>query len=149
MSDLLFRPLAESDLAELSRWHQDPELANRYGGSDWPKKVWEIMRKDSNRQCSIVSRDDEPIGYVDIELHPDEHLMWIGIAVKPELRKQGIGKKILETFLSTPIVQQYREVWAGIEHDNVASRRCFESVGFTAKNSEPDEEGIIDYVLVR
>ncbi len=149
MSTLVFRNLEQEDLKNLLAWHQDAELANRYGGSDWPQKLWRIMQSDKNRQCRIACLNNEPIGYVDIELHPDDHLMWIGLAVKPELRKQGFGKRILEEFLTIPFTQNFKEIWAGIEYDNIASRKCFENVGFEAKNIEPDEENILDYVLTR
>lgn len=149
MSTLVFRDLEQADLENLLSWHQDAELANRYGGSEWPQQLWNIMENDENRMCKIVCENNEPIGYVDLEVHPNEHLVWIGLAVKPELRMKGFGKRILKEFFMTPLAQEFKEIWAGIEYDNIASRKCFESVGFKEKTEKPDEENILDYVLVR
>ncbi len=146
MSDISFRPIESSDIPELTNWHSDDELAGRYGGVEWPQKLWDIMSKDSNRRCWIALKDQLLIGYVDIELHPQEHIFWIGIAVKPQLRKQGLGTLVLQTFFRNLPMQDYKEAWAGIEKDNAASRACFEKVGFTAKNPNGDQEGIIDYM---
>lgn len=142
---LSFRPLVEKDLDELMEWHVDSELSHRYGGSDWPKKLWQIMQNDQSRTCWIASMEDVPVGYVDFEVHADENLAWIGIAVKAELRKQGLGKRILSEFLQLPIVQSFKEIRAGIEQDNIVSIRCFSAVGFRPLGIEPDDEGVIDY----
>jgi len=143
MDSIVFAPLIEKDIALLHSWHQDSELSNRIGGKDWPKKLWEILSTDLNRKCWTASMGGEIIGYVDFEIHPDENIAWIGLAVKPELRKQGFGKRILEEFLKLPFVRKYKEIKAGIEPDNVASMKCFVSVGFEAEKL--DGEGIMDY----
>lgn len=147
MKDIRFIELNENHLNELSEWHQDKELSNRYGGSEWPKKLWEIMGNDENRKCWIALNDDKPIAYVDFEIHPNA-LAWIGIAVKPTMRGQGLGKRILANFLESEYVKDFDEIRAGIEFDNIASIKCFESVGFIPLNNQPDEEGIIDFSLM-
>jgi len=95
----------------------------------------------------IVLKDSQAIAYVDLEIHRKENLDWIGLAVKPELRRQWFGKKILQEYLSSPFALEFNEIWAGIDYDNIASRKCFESVGFKEKRSKPDDEGIIDFVF--
>lgn len=145
--DITFAALTAEDVQELEQWHQDAELAHRYGGAEWPRKLWEIIQKNAQRKCWVASLNCEQVGYVDFEMHPEEQLAWIGLAVKAEKRGQGLGKSILQEFLTTSIVQNFREIRAGIEHDNTASVRCFSSVGFIPLNTEPDEEGILDYSL--
>lgn len=104
------------------------------------------MQSNPNRILILAKLNDRIIGYVDFEVHPNENLAWMGLAVKPELRGQGLGTRILKEFLLSPIAKQYPEIWAGIEPDNQASLRCFQDVGFTSKMTQPDEEGILDYV---
>lgn len=145
MDTIVFTALASKDLQELEHWHQDPELARRYAGTKWPQHLWEIVQKDPMRCCWVASLGGEAIGYVDFEMHPKEHLAWIGLAVKAEKRGQGWGKHMLQEFLKMPFVRGFTEIRAGIEPDNIASIRCFSSVGFVAMSPEPDEEGIIDY----
>lgn len=145
VDSIVFTPLVAEHLQELEQWHQDSELARRYAGTKWPLQLWDILQKDPMRRCWVVSAGDEAIGYVDFEMHPEEHLAWIGLAVKAEKRGQGWGKRILQAFLKTPFAQKFTEIRAGIEPDNTASIHCFSSAGFVPLSTKPDEEGVIDY----
>lgn len=148
MDSLTFAQLTEADVPELEEWHKDPEVAHRYGGST-VRKIWDITLKDPNRTLWLAKDGDLIVGYVDFEAHPADNLAWIGLIVRPALRRQGWGTRILREFLESDTVKPHKEIWAGIEHDNAASRRCFERVGFTPKTTEPDNEGILDYVFTR
>lgn len=145
MTIIHFRELAEDDVPVIRSWHEDPELAGRYGGKAWPEKLWEIMRKDENRKCWLAVHDGLIVGYVDFEIHADEKCAWIGLAVNPEIRGKGFGKAILKQFLEQPFAREYGEIKAGIEPDNAASVKCFEAAGFKPLADKPDDEGIIDY----
>lgn len=145
MKKVCFKPLAEEDIEDLLQWHADDELSRRYAGTEWPMKLWKILQQDKQRRCWVAWNDNERVGYVDWEMHPDEHLAWIGLAVKPERRREGWGTAILRAFLVTDDARAYSDIRAGIEPDNEASVRCFSSVGFMPINGQPDEEGIIDY----
>lgn len=149
MNNLHFKPLTNDDLDELLQWHIDEELSRRFAGTEWPKKLWEILQRDNQRRCWIAWSNGERMGYVDWEMHPNEHLAWIGLAVKPERRGKGWGAEILRAFLLTDDAQAYSDIRAGIEPDNEASVRCFSSAGFTPMSDKPDEEGIVDYVYRR
>lgn len=81
MTDVQCIPLAKKDVAKLEHWYEDDELANRYGGKDWPRKLWEILQRDPNRQCWMAHGNNEPIAYVDFELHPQEDLAWISLVI--------------------------------------------------------------------
>lgn len=145
MTIIHFRELAKDDVPVIHAWHEDPELAGRYGGRAWPEKLWDIMQKDSNRKCWLAIHEGLIIGYVDFEIHDDDKSAWIGLAVSPELRGKGFGKKILQQFLSQPFVKEYAEIKAGIEPDNIASVKCFAGVGFKPVSEELDEEGVMDF----
>ncbi len=146
MTIIHFRELAKDDVPVIHGWHENPELAGRYGGRAWPEKLWEIMQKDEKRKCWLAIHDGLIVGYVDFEIHADEKNAWIGMAVNPELRGKGFGKAILKQFLDQPFAKEYAEVKAGIEPDNVASVKCFEAVGFKPISHKLDEEGVMDYV---
>ena len=105
------------------------------------------MSNDENRKCWIVLSGNNAVAYVDFEIHPNA-LAWIGIAVKPMLRGQGLGKRVLKDFLKSEHIKGFKEIRAGIEFDNISSIKCFESIGFISLNAEPDDEGIIDYSLI-
>lgn len=146
MDPLSFSLANEIDLQELQRWHEDPELSKWYGGPERIRETWQLTRKDPRRTLWIARNASGSVGYVDFEEHPEERLAWIGIAMAPSLRGQGLGKRIVQEFLRLPMARRYPEIWAGIEHDNSASKRCFEGAGFTTTMTEPDAEGILDYV---
>jgi|GEM_PF-2573264 len=145
MSTIHFEPLSAHAIEELCIWHKDPELAGRIGGNDWPNKLWTILQKDSLRSCWLAYIDHNLVGYVDFEEHPDENIAWIGLAVKPDRRNQGFGKHILQNFLQLPIVKAWPKIRAGIEVDNIASKKCFMSLGFKPMQEKADDEGIIDF----
>lgn len=149
MPALRFAPLTEGDMVELLQWHQDGELARRYGGSDWPRQLQEVLRTDPARSCWVVWKDGKRVGYLDFERHPAENLAWIGLAVAPDLRGKGLGRDILQMFLRESEAMAFREIRAGIEPDNAASVAVFSSSGFVPMRSTPDEEGIIDYSFIR
>lgn len=148
MEHLSFGLLERNDVTELMLWYRDTELANRYGGHDWPQKLWPILLQEKNRQCWMVRMNNEQVGFVDFEMNPMENLAWIGLVIKPELRNKGLGKRILQEFLAQSSVRSFSEIRAGIEPDNIASVRCFTALGFKPLHEKPDEEGIIDYSLV-
>ncbi|HVW66954.1 MAG TPA: GNAT family N-acetyltransferase [Candidatus Peribacteraceae bacterium] len=146
MKGIAFRSLVANDVPELMKWHADPAISNRYGGAERPKMILQTIQTDLNRSCLIVQEDKNTIAYVEIEKHPDEHVLWIGLVVNPDYQNRGYGKRILKMLLSSDYVQGFQEVRAGIEHDNEPSVRCFRSVGFVPMQEEPDEEGILDFI---
>jgi RimJ/RimL family protein N-acetyltransferase len=143
MSDLLLLPITEEDLSELEQWHADSRVKDRYGGADWPRKLFQFTKRDSNRTYWIAWENEKRIGYVDCEVK--DATAWIGLVVNPAMHNQGHGKNILRSFLRLPFVQPLKEVRAGIEEDNEPSLRCFQGARFTRLDEKPDHEGIINF----
>jgi RimJ/RimL family protein N-acetyltransferase len=144
---ITFTLLADSDVSDLERWHEDPELRRRYGGDGWPTKLLKIMRGDPNRHCFIAWEGSRKVGYVDFEIIPKENLGHIGLIVDPLLRGSGYGKQILRAVLNLPEISSVTEVRAGIEKDNIASIRCFLGVGFRQLDELPDHEGCLNFSI--
>jgi ribosomal protein S18 acetylase RimI-like enzyme len=79
------------------------------------------MEKFSN--CyKVCLLNNEPVGFVGV-IEDD-----IRVAVKPEYKKMGIGKFMIEN-----IISQYPNSYAKIKIDNTSSIKLFESCGFNIK----------------
>jgi RimJ/RimL family protein N-acetyltransferase len=168
--------LRREDLVLIVDWFEDAETRRYVGGPDWPSRmlarqsaVGSMFRGEQLlRTYRWLARiDDLPVGYVDCGVTdcwttcaaPDEageplvlHSLEgpacsIVVVVDPKIRGRGVGHQILRALLHEPTLHEVRVFGAGIEPDNLASRRCFERVGFRLHDAAPDWEGIIYYLL--
>lgn len=139
--EITFIPLTPEYTQELSEWHKDKELSRRYGGPEWPQRIFELMEKDKNRTCWLAMEAGNLVGYVDFEVDPKEQIASVGLVVNPTLRGIGYGKSILLAMLQAQFVEGLQEIRGGIEEDNVASIKCFQGAGFEQLNDKPDHEG--------
>lgn len=146
MSDVRFSPFLESDAEELEQWHAHSSVNGRYGGTDWPRKLLQFIKDDSDRTCWVAWEGEKRIGYVDCEAK--EGIAWVGLVVNPAMHNQGHGKNVLRSFLRLPFLQSVKEVRAGIEEDNAPSLRCFKGADFTQLHEKPDHEGIINFSYI-
>jgi RimJ/RimL family protein N-acetyltransferase len=145
LSEIVFAPLDESSLTTLERWFEDKELRRRLGGM-LPLFAWfERLHNQPARIAWMAYHLGEPVGLVELEIGPDR-TAWLTFLVNPLLRDRGYGHRILGAALSRPELTSLNRIRAVIQADNVASLRCFYSVGFGAEWSEPDEEGFVTVV---
>lgn len=73
-----------------------------------------------------VDRDEDGVGHIEL-------------AVRPDLRGNGFGKRILRAFLSGP-GRTFAELHAHIEIGNAASLACFQRCGFVVGAEQDDDE---------
>jgi len=131
----------QTDLATLEEWYQDPKL-HRVGGPAAPRLFLKLMRFNFNRYCWMIRKHNEDVGFVDLEIKPNERVAWIALLIKPMLQNQGLGKQILQALMKVPELSEVDKLRAGIEEDNESSLRCFKAVGFEQMDS--DEKGIVN-----
>jgi len=98
-----------------------------------------------DRWCRYTEGPDGPV--VD-EVEPGP-AMGIAYVVDPRRWRQGFGVAALRALMDAPEVADVVVFAAGIEPDNVASRRCATAAGFVAGSAVPDREGIVHYVRRR
>lgn len=96
-----------------------------------------------NHYCWMVYQNNVPVGKVSYEI--DHQKAYIDLLIRPEYRRQGLGKMIIEQVIARPEISSIKKMIAGIKHTNTASINLFKSVGFDAKGNEIDEDGFIDY----
>jgi RimJ/RimL family protein N-acetyltransferase len=73
----------------------------------------------------------------------------IAFAVDPARRRHGLGSAMIGALVQRPELRTVSLFEAGVEPENVASRRCLEKAGFRMRSEEPDFERILYYRLWR
>jgi RimJ/RimL family protein N-acetyltransferase len=145
MSQLVFRLIDKQGLSEYETWFADAELRRRI---ERPTRVWfDYVRQTPGCFSWLIYEDGIAVGQVQMDTYPDQTAT-LGLVVKPQLRRQGYGKRILSALLERDEVAQLYRLEATIEPNNTASLRCFESAGFRQQGAEPDAEGFLHFVYI-
>ena len=141
---LNFRRFQAGDFAMYKAWFADPELERRLGPLDdeWLAAV--LSKRASDGATWLVLDGAAPV-VVETLLHPtDSSLAAItGLAVKPELLRQGIGTAVLQEVLALHRREGRLEHLAYIRENNETAWRCFERSGFVPVTLTPNGEGFL------
>ncbi|MBT9372620.1 GNAT family N-acetyltransferase [Rhizobium sp. CSW-27] len=123
---ITFRPLASDDLPELHTWFKDAELSRRlsFPTDDW----FAYVTAGADARCWVASDAGELIAMIQVD-REDSERGYLDLAVRPQLRGQGIGTAVLKAFLSGP-GGIYGILEGRIEPDNAASLACCRRCGF-------------------
>ncbi len=73
----------------------------------------------------------------------------LAFVVDPARRGRGIGRAMIGALMLQPQVAFVALFEAGVEPENLASRRCLAAAGFTLRSEEPDFEGFLYYLVRR
>jgi len=142
---LEFRRFQREHYPEYVSWFSDPELNRQLGplDNDWLEAV--LSEPDSAGITWAVFRGAELIAVVETIFDPQNQLPTVisAIAVKPPLRRQGIGTTVLQQILSLHNSKGIGEHVAYVSIHNSGGRRCVEKAGFVPVTTEPDERGYI------
>ena len=171
---MTLRNFEREDLATVEPWFNDPDTQRYLGGSDWPQRMLEhgertvgetfrgAVQTSAHRYLAHVH--GRPCGYVDCGTFDrctvyggeDErgpivigtlHVPTGSIAfvVDPALRGRGVGREMLDALFRRPELRPVELFEAGVEPENVRSRRCLERAGFRLRSRQPDFEGMLYY----
>ena len=133
-------------LAVLQGWFQDGELKRRV---DPPSRRYLDYVESTPRQYACVAYErDVAVGFIVFGLE-EEGPASLMFFVRPDLRGQGYGKRMLATALAVPEVADIGEWIVGVEPDNIASRQCLEAIGFTEQGVDPEWPEFLRYVYLR
>ena len=133
----MFRCFTTEGLDAYRAWFSDAEIACflSYPSDDWFAHVtgsenarcWAAVDPDGIMLAEIqVDRDEDCVGHIEL-------------AVRPNLRGNGYGKRILLAFLIGPGTI-FAELHAQIEVDNAARFACFLRCYFVVAGEQDDEE---------
>src|SRR5688572_30477598 len=145
--ELAFKRFRREDYDEYASWFVDPELNRHLGPMDeaWLEAV--LSRPESAGVTWAVFRGRELVAVLETVFDPEGRLP-VGItaiAVKPNLRRQGIGAQVLREILLRHKSQGITEHVAYISIDNAGARRCVEKAGFAPVTHEPNADGYLEY----
>ncbi|MFY9228110.1 MAG: GNAT family N-acetyltransferase [Candidatus Microsaccharimonas sp.] len=136
-----FEPLSSENAKLIKEWFIKPIPENRFIQFYEDTDKWMRLIHDSDdRYGYIVYKDEQMIGFADIELEGDTASTAIGI--KPELRGQGLGKELMKAIFDLPILHNVHKLIGGVETDNIASTRMLLSLGYVQGE---DDEGVIEF----
>lgn len=156
MCALRFAPLTADLLPEVEPWFDNPETIRFLGDRNWIRRELRLVDETPGteyRGRMVVGRDvwviseQVPIGFIDVERYDDNRAGCV-IVVAPAMRRQGIGRAILDAVWERPELASVEELILGVEPENMASRRCLTAAGFRL-SPEPDEEGMLQGARTR
>jgi RimJ/RimL family protein N-acetyltransferase len=131
------RPAVADDARLLWEWANDPQVRASAFNSEpigWDGHLAWFTRKLRDEGCMILlalSEADAPVGQIRFDRAADGSVE-IDVSVAPEQRGQGLGSELIRVG-----VREYLDrtgathVDAWIKASNFASRRAFESAGFS------------------
>jgi RimJ/RimL family protein N-acetyltransferase len=171
---LALRPLTQADLPVVRPRFEDPDTRSFFGGPDWPARMFEYSRRATGttfrgaRQTEahhyLALAAGAPVGYIDcgtfdcctvyegegpggpiITEMLDVPTGSIAFVIDPLRRGRGLGRVIIAKLFDRPELRLVELFEAGVERENIASRRCLEAAGFEPHTVEPDFEGMLYY----
>lgn len=133
-------PFTEHNLPMLEDWFKDAEVQQRLEGMLPLGEWYEHVERHPGYHVRIAYAEREVVGIIMLE-QDEQNTGSIAIVVKPSVRNQGYGRAMLEKAMQLPELRTIHKWYAGIEADNVACLKCFQTAGFVLENEAPDEDG--------
>ncbi|MBK3494060.1 GNAT family N-acetyltransferase [Viridibacillus sp. YIM B01967] len=131
----------EKDIETIQTWFEDSEVQRRLDGM-LPLHEWYGYVKDNigYRVWMGLGESGQSIGIIMVEQDID-FTGNIAIIVNPILRGKGYGRALIGQVMVLSETQPIKKWFAGIEEDNIACLKCFQSIGYSFEDSKSDEDG--------
>ena len=141
--NIYLKPADIGDCDILFEWANDPETRRQSFNSNpiaYEDHVsWFNSKLQSpDSRIFILYSDDSPCGTIRLDRINDSSSFLISYNIAPQARGRGLGKEILR--LAFKEVSTPSALVAFVKPENIASRHCFESLGF--RRSEESENEI-------
>ena len=129
------RPVEDSDMDDLHRWWNDPELAGEYAGYG-PKSRIEVEELVKGGWFYIISSrsEDRKIGFIAYYVVRQDylHLFEIGYRMEPSERRKGYTTEAVRLLIDYIFTakREVERIGSVIDVENVPSQRVLEKNGF-------------------
>ncbi len=113
----------------------------------WSEAVWREELASRFGLYLVLEEEDEISGFVGVQRVADEaHVMTL--AVRPGMRRRGLGRALLRAALAAPAFADARRVHLEVRPSNVAARALYASLGFVETGVRKDYYGDEDALLM-
>ncbi|RKY99562.1 MAG: ribosomal-protein-alanine N-acetyltransferase [Candidatus Hydrothermota bacterium] len=145
MEDLEIKRMEEGDIGEVMA------IERASFKQPWKREFMEAELSNPSSIPLVVLKEGKVAGYV-ILWDMGESLHLANIAVKPELRRKGIGRALLKKAIAIAKKRNKKLLSLEVRRSNIAARKLYESEGFRVLRVirgyyRPDFEDALLYVL--
>ncbi len=135
------RPMRLSDLSAAM------EITRRSLPLPWGEAIWREELDSSFGLYLVLEEDGAVSGYIGLKLISDEaHVMTI--AVRPERRRRGLARTLVEAALADPASAGARRVYLEVRPSNAGARALYGALGFVETGLRPAYYGDEDALLM-
>ena len=143
MNEIVIIPMNESHLRDVA------QIESVSFSTPWSENLFALSLADTvNQSCFTALVDGKVGGYI-ILLHYFDEGELLNIATSPEMRKNGIAKKLMDKMISVMKEKEINRILLEVRESNVPAKTLYESYGFSSiavrKNyySKPTENAIV------
>lgn len=117
-----------------------------FGSGAWSRESITAQLEKDVSYCAVALDEDKVVGYIAYEVILDEGSL-VELAVLPEYRKQGIGRKLVELMLTS--CDGVRTVCLEVRASNMPAIALYEAMGFRRISvrrgyyDDPKEDAVI------
>lgn len=122
-NEIVIRPMSENDLVFVS------EIELLSGLNKWGNDCYRADLKKKEVLLFVAIFDEKLCGYIYARLITPEVEIF-NIAVLPDFRNRGVGKKLLENVLKTAAENGCRNCWLEVRESNETARKFYERLDF-------------------
>lgn len=145
-----FKLFKKDDFAEYLSWFQDPSL-NAFLGPMEENDEWlthilkELNEETEDRGCTYsVFSNANLVAVVGVAFPTSKFPCYLltSIAVKPDLRKRGFGKLVLNTIIDLLPTKEGQNWQAQVDEKNIIAKSFFENSGWKTVIEPSDKDGM-------
>lgn len=147
MKSIDMRIFDSKDIETVQVWFNDFEVQRRLEGITPINEWFNNINNNAHYFVWLAFENEQPVGMVMVE-REDDFTGNVALVVKPSLRNKGYGRSIIEKVMSLPETKFVKKWFAGIEEDNLACIKCFQSIGYAFESAHPDEDGYYSLIHI-
>jgi RimJ/RimL family protein N-acetyltransferase len=156
MDPIRFIPLTAQNVHDVTAWFDDEDVIRWLGDEDWPRTLLRLSieapgsesrgRRVAARHALMACEGSHAVGLIDLERFEGGDAC-IALVVNPDMRQRGYCSRIVQALLADELTAGVDCMEAFVDPGHIAGRRCLERSGFVLESSEPNDDGLMAYVL--